>query len=256
MDGLWFRPLSRPAFTRATLICFPFGGGHSGAFRHWAEKLPPDVRLLGVDLPGRGARFGEPPLTRLDAILLPLLGACATLDPARPFVFYGHSLGATIAFELARALVRVGRPAPCHLIVSGRGAPDLPRRSAPIADLSDEAFIAEVRKYQGLPDEVLAHRELLDLFLPLLRADFGVSERYVYAPGPPLPLPLTALGGRRDPMVDVATLDGWSRQTSTAFACRIFDGGHFFPDECLDEVVALLVAALNPQRTDATAAGS
>lgn len=247
MDALWFRPLSQSAHARATLVCFPFGGGHSGAFRHWAARLPSDVRLLGVDLPGRGARFGETLLTNLDAILRPLLAACVALDPEKPFVFYGHSLGATIAFELARALARVGRPLPHHLVVGGRGAPDLPRRSAPIAGLPDDVFLAEVSKYQGLPDEVLAHQELLDLFLPLLRADFGVSERYVYRSGPPLAVPITALGGRSDPMVDVATLTGWSRQTSTTFASRIFDGGHFFPDEFIDEVVALLVDTLNPR---------
>lgn len=253
MDTAWFRPLSRPTFPRITLICFPFGGGHSGAFRTWAAKLPADVRLLGVDLPGRGARFGEPLMTQFETVLPPLLAACSTLDPTRPFAFYGHSLGATIAFELTHALAREHRLMPRHLIVSGRGAPDLPRRTSPIARLDDVAFLAEVRRYQGLPEEVLAHRELLELFLPVLRADFGLSESYVHTPGPPLPLPITAFGGCRDPMVDVATLDGWARQTATTFASHVFDGGHFFPDECVDELIARIAKILGSHLSGAPA---
>jgi medium-chain acyl-[acyl-carrier-protein] hydrolase len=216
----WFSVLAAAARPRATLVCFPFGGGNSAAFRTWSRHLPADVQLLGVDLPGRGARFGEPMFTRVDAVIDALAGQQGYLAQQGRLIFFGHSLGALLAFELARTLELSGAAAPVH-------------------GLPDAQFLEQVQRFEGLPDEVLQHAELLEVFLPILRADFALSESYRCAAQTPLNCDLTVLGGTRDPMVDVATLEPWAQHTRARFDCRTFDGGHFFLHDFAAEIVAL-----------------
>lgn len=243
----WFTVLSAVTRPRATLVCFPFGGGNSSAFRSWARHLPADVRLIGVDLPGRGARFGEPMFTRVDELVDALLGQRATLEWQAPLIFFGHSLGAVIAFELTRALERAGATGPRHLIVSGRGAPHLPRSEPPIHKLSDAQFLEQAQRFQGLPEDALQYSELLELFLPILRADFALSESYRCGSDMPVSCDLTVLGGSDDPMVGVDTLPPWQVYTRGRFALRTFDGGHFFLNDFVADIVALAVPSERPE---------
>jgi medium-chain acyl-[acyl-carrier-protein] hydrolase len=235
----WFSVLAAVARPRATLVCFPFGGGNSSTFRPWSRYLPADVQLLGVDLPGRGARFGEAMFTRVDDVIDALLAQRNYLARQGRLIFFGHSLGALLAFELACALERSGAPAPVHLIASGRGAPHLPRLDPPVHGLPNAQFIEQVKRFQGLPDEVLQHEELLELFLPILRADFALSESYRCTARARLSCDLTALGGTRDPMVGVDTLAPWGKHTRGQFQLHTFDGGHFFVNDFAAEVTAL-----------------
>lgn len=235
----WFSVLAAAHRPRATLVCFPYGGGNAAAFRAWARHTPADVQLLGVELPGRGVRFGEPTLTRVADVIDGLLEQSDFLAQQGDLILFGHSLGALLAFEFARALEHGGAVAPAHLVASGRGAPHLPRREAPVHGLPDAQFLAQVRRFEGLPDAVLQHAELLEIFLPILRADFTLSETYECVPGAPLDCDLTVLGGTRDPMVDVATLAPWREHARGHFACRTFDGGHFFLNDHAAQIVAL-----------------
>jgi len=235
----WFSVLAGVHRPRATLICFAYGGGNAAAFRAWARHAPADVQILGVELPGRGVRFGAAPLTRVADVIDALLAQRDFLAQQGQLILFGHSLGALLAFEFARALQRTGALAPVHLVASGRGAPHLARREAPVHALPDAQFLAQVRRFEGLPDAVLQHAELLEIFLPILRADFALSETYECMPGAPLDCDLTVLGGTRDPMVDVATLAPWREHTRGRFACRMFDGGHFFLNDHAAQIVAL-----------------
>ena len=238
-DSPWIvRPRPRPD-ARVRLFCFPFAGGSSFTYRAWADALPPSIEVAAVRLPGRESRRAEASFRRVG----PLVQALATvLAPwtDRPFAFFGHSMGALVAYELARTLPTP----PVHLYVSGRRAPDHPDLRAPIHALPDAAFVAELRHLNGTPEDVLRHAELLQLVLPVLRADFELCETHVHAPGPPLPCPLTAMGGIADARVPAATLDAWRAQTSSTFARRLFPGDHFYLEAGRPAVLAAIVESL------------
>ncbi len=145
-----------------------------------------------------------------------------------PFVFFGHSMGAAIGYELARELRRRGRPLPLHLFVSGRRAPQLPARDEPIHDLPEPEFIVRLRELNGTPEEVLQHAELMKLLIPLLRADFAVNETYEYVEEPQLDVGISAFGGLADVDVGREDVEAWSVQTRGRFRMRMMPGDHFF----------------------------
>jgi medium-chain acyl-[acyl-carrier-protein] hydrolase len=146
----------------------------------------------------------------------------------KPFAFFGHSMGALISFELARYLRRERMPQPVHLFVSGRRASQLPDADPPFHDMPEPEFIEELRRLNGTPDEILEHPEMIQLVVPLLRADFSVCQTYVYAPEPPLDCPITAYGGVTDPETSDDRLQAWREQTTASFRARVFPGDHFF----------------------------
>ena len=220
------RPRPNPQ-ARLRLFCFPYAGGNVHAFRKWPQQLPPGVEVLAAQLPGRGARMREQPYTSVTA-LVEELGVAVRPLLDRPFAFFGHSMGAIIAFELARLLRGEGGAAPAHLFVSGRRAPQIPDADPPTYNLPDAEFIEEVRRLNGTPPEVLEHPELMGLMLPLLRADFQVVDTYRYADGPPLGCPISAFGGLQDFDVTREQLEAWREQTTSGFVRRMFDGDHFF----------------------------
>jgi len=208
------------------LVCFPYAGGGVPVFRDWPDGLP-NVEVWVAHLPGRGSRLREAPLTRM----LPLVQALARHWPAgsdKPFAFWGHSLGARIAFELVRSLRRQSRPLPAHLLVSACPAPQLPPATPAIHTMPKAAFLAELRRRNGIPEEVAAQPELMELLLPMLRADFAVYETAVYCSEPPLNIPVSAFGGREDPLVSGDSLEAWSQQTSGPFQMSLFAGDHFY----------------------------
>ena len=209
------------------LFCFPYAGGRNLIFRGWQEGLPAAVEVCPVELPGRGRRLREPPFTKLTTLveataeaILPLLD--------KPFAFFGHSMGAMISFELARRLRREHAPTPVHLFVSGRRAPHIPDTDPPTYDLPEPEFLDELRRLNGTPQEVLEHAELIQLMMPLLRADFEVVQTYRYTPGPPLDCPITAFGGLHDVEVPREYLEAWRDYTAAGFTLRMMPGDHFF----------------------------
>lgn len=223
----WFtRPKPNPR-ARLRLFCFPYAGGNAHAFRKWPQQMSPGVEVLAAHLPGRGARMREPPYTSITA-LVEELGRAVRPYLDLPFAFFGHSMGAMIGFELTRLLRREGGEAPAHLFVSGRRAPQIPVTDTPTYNLPDAELIEKVRRLNGTPPEVLEHPELMELMLPLLRADFQVVETYRYVDEPPLGCPISAFGGLQDLEVTREHLEAWREQTTSGFVRRMFDGDHFF----------------------------
>jgi medium-chain acyl-[acyl-carrier-protein] hydrolase len=188
--------------------------------------MPPAIDVCPVDLPGRGRRFREPLHTRLPALLQELVDELQPHVDLR-FALFGHSMGAMIAYELACRLARDGA-VPLCLFVSGRRAPQFPRTEPPIHTLSDGALLAKVRAMDGIPPAIGQNHEMLDLALPILRADFALSESYQYVDGPPLTCPIFALSGTSDVEVSREGLLGWRDRTRSIFRPRFFPGGHFF----------------------------
>ncbi len=145
-----------------------------------------------------------------------------------PFAFFGHSMGALLSFELARELRRQHGIVPVHLFATGKQAPQVPDRDPPIHQLPDPAFLDELRLLNGTPEEVLQHPELMELMLPVLRADMAVSETYVYKREDRLDCSISALGGLQDRQVNYDGLVAWREQTNRSFTLRMFPGNHFF----------------------------
>src|SRR5712691_623251 len=212
---------------RLRLFCFPYAGGTASVFRAWSEHLPPEIEVCPIQLPGRESRLGEVPFSRLPPIVEALAPALRPyLD--KPFAFFGHSMGALIGFELARHLRREGQSDPIHLFVSGHRAPQLPDPNPPIHQLPEPAFIQELRRLKGTSEAVLADPDLMELVMPMLRADFAVSETYLYTPEQPLACPITAFGGLQDKEVSRGEMDAWRVQTQQSFLLCMLPGDHFF----------------------------
>lgn len=212
-------------------------------YRKWPEFLPPAVEVCPVELPGRGARMDETAFTSV----APLIEAAAqALLPYfdRPFAFFGHSMGAIISFELTRYLAAKNLPQPVHLFLSGRRAPQLMVDAAPTYNLPEPEFVEELRRLDGTPEEVLAHPELMQLLIPLLRADFALCQTYISEPGPPVRCPITTFGSLEDSSVSRSQLEGWQEQTTAAFSLQMFPGNHFFLLSAQRDVLRILTKKL------------
>lgn len=232
---------------RATLrlFCVPYAGGSASVYREWVRSLPAHVEVYGIQLPGRSNRYSEPLLTEVPAVVDGVGGSIAPLLD-RPFAFFGHSLGALLAFELTRwTRRRLGR-LPEHLIVSGRRAPHLPPTPPLTYQRPDDELIAELAELCGTPMEILGNAELMAMMLPTVRADFQLSETYEYVPDVPLSCPMTVLGGSEDEESEEDRLPAWQRHTTGPFDVHVFDGGHFFIQSQETEVLALLRGLLEP----------
>lgn len=208
------------------LFCFPYAGGSEIAYRTWQQNLPEAIEVLPIQLPGRGPRMREPALTRL-APLAQALAQSLRPEMDLPFALFGHSMGGLIAFELARQLRREGGPLPVHLFISAKCCPkDADDLWA--GELPDSELIQILRRFEGTPKEVLENEELMQLLLPVIRADMELCNAYVCDPEPPLPCPITAFGGLQDQRSGRKCLEGWKEYTTGRFTLRMFPAGHFF----------------------------
>ncbi|HKY05779.1 MAG TPA: alpha/beta fold hydrolase [Blastocatellia bacterium] len=209
------------------LFCFPYAGAGAAIYYSWANGSLDNVEVCAVELPGRGTRMQEPALTSIQSQVDSVFGGIHKhLD--KPFAFWGHSMGSIIAFELTRRLSLESNLAPAHLFVSGRQAPHIPDKFAPTYNLPEPDLLRDLKRLNGTPREVLESPELMQLVLPMLRADLEAIDTYSYKPGAKIGCPITVFGGVRDPEVDRAGLEGWSEHTTAAFSLRMLPGDHFF----------------------------
>ncbi|MEH2439517.1 thioesterase II family protein [Nostoc sp.] len=209
------------------LFCFPYAGGNAAIFRTWPNNLPSNVEVCAVEYPGRGRQIQSAPLTRLE----PLVEAIApVLMPYldKPFAFFGYSMGGLVSFELTRLLRSYYSLSPFHLFISARRAPQIQPTKPPLHILSDADLLNELRSLNGTPKAVLENPELMQIFLPVLRADFAVIETYIYTQKQPLECPITVFGGLEDQEVSHEALQAWREQTIAAFSLHQFNSGHFF----------------------------
>jgi medium-chain acyl-[acyl-carrier-protein] hydrolase len=250
-DG--FRPFAPPEAAirlrhdpaaQLRLFCLPHAGVGASIYHPWSRLLPPEIQICPVQLPGRENRIRERPATRLPDLIRGLADA---VDPGLdlPFAIFGHSMGAAIGFELARELRRRNRGTPRRLVMSGGRAPHLPPRLTPLAGLQAGQFLEAVQERYGcFSSEILQAREMLDLVLPILRADLKLFETYQCTVEPPLDCPVSVFGGIEDATVTQDELADWSCHTTAGFDLCMLPGGHFFPQESRDEVLRALEARL------------
>jgi medium-chain acyl-[acyl-carrier-protein] hydrolase len=227
----WIRCQIPNPEARLRLFFFPFAGGTAAVYNSWCDELLANlgrtIEFCSVHYPGHDATRTEALLSELSLLLDLLVPAIASYG-AIPCAFFGHSMGALVSFELARQLRRQRMPGPVHLIVSGHRAPQLPNPRPSIHRLPDVEFQAQLRELGGTPEMVLQDPELMELLLPVLRADFAMCENYTYATEEPLDCSITAFGGNNDAKLSREELSAWQTQTRKSFSIRRFPGGHFF----------------------------
>ena len=238
--------LRRPGQQAALrLFCFCYAGGNAAVYLPWQTALGQQIEVCAVQLPGRGARFSEPLLQDIDSVVPAIIQAMTPLLD-RPFAFFGHSLGALLAYETTHHLQERGAPMPHHLVVSGAQGPRLRTPKRQLHLLDDAELICELKRYAGTPDEVLESPELLALILPILRADFHMAFKYTGRERPPLPVPITVFAGRDDEFDSKAQYEDWFNDTSLQGELHWFDGGHFFINSAKDLVLERLSTLLKP----------
>jgi medium-chain acyl-[acyl-carrier-protein] hydrolase len=241
-SSTWFVRLRPNPGAAMRLYCFPYAGGSIPVFRSWLSELPGTVEMVIVQLPGRGTRILEKPYENSSEAVPELVDALM-VDVDRPYAFFGHSLGALLCFEAARNLQQVGS-IPRIIFASGRSAPQLPDPNEPIHRLPDTEFIRKLLEFDGTPKEILENPDLLEIFLPVLRADFRMNETYQFQPGIKLDCDLTVYGGDQDKRVPLTHLHAWSVLTNRQFSVRIFPGNHFFLHSAQDSLLKTINPAL------------
>lgn len=229
-DSCWFSP-QRPqsaAHLPALLLAVPFAGGNEHVYRPWLPLLPPWLEVQTVQLPGRGRRFHQCNDLSIEQMAAAIVADLPALVANRPWVLFGHSMGARIAFEMLHLLPAALQPV--AVVLSGARAPFLPPTTRDVANKDRAAFIQLLREMNGTPAEILQNDELLDLFLPMLQRDFAHVEQY-RSPADRLPLagpPCWIFGGDADPDISAADLAAWQQCFSTPVAVTVLSGDHFF----------------------------
>ena len=240
--GGWLRRYRPADDATLRLVCFPHAGGSASAYLRFAATLAPaGVEVLAVQYPGRQDRRREPFRDSVEDLVEALLPELRQWTRG-PFALFGHSLGATLAFETARRLAQYEEN-PAHLFLSGRRAPVVPRTDTAYL-LDDRSLIERVTRLQGTDPVVLQDEELLRMVLPAIRSDYAMAGAYRYRPGPPLSLPTTVLTGDDDPNVTPSDAQRWSEVVAGPFALHVLPGGHFFLNDRTAQVCSLIEEAL------------
>ncbi|MFE6525379.1 thioesterase II family protein [Streptomyces sp. NPDC057794] len=248
---LWIRRFRPSPDAAGRLVCFPHAGGSASFYVPVADALSPGVDVLAIQYPGRQDRRNEPGPASVAELADGVAAALAGWDD-RPLTFFGHSMGALVAFETARRMERTGA-GPVRLFASGRRAPSR-TRDEHVHTLDDDGVVAELRALAGTDAKVLQDEELLRMVLPAIRSDYRAVETYRCEPGARLRCPVTVLTGDADPRTSLEEARAWSGHTEGDCDVRVFSGGHFFLSERPGEVLAVLTEHFAAGRTTGPAA--
>ncbi|MEW6993764.1 thioesterase II family protein [Colwelliaceae bacterium MEBiC 14330] len=246
MKDAWFIRKKTDVEIKARLFCFPYAGGNSATYSKWQEYLPKNVELILIQPPGRTTRLFEQPFDSMEALVADLSTAITDLLD-KPYLFFGHSLGSRVAFELLCQLQSKQLTMPECLIVSGSSAPHLKRDAIMDWQQSDEDFITSLKTLGGTPSEFFEHEELIKLSLPMLRADFKISDLY-RAKVIKLPLQFHVLSGTEDHDITEENLLAWQALSAKDITLNYINGGHFYIDknaqEVLDNIIPIIDKAV------------
>jgi surfactin synthase thioesterase subunit len=240
----WFTDFGQSHNKAARIFAFPYSGAGTVVYQSWVKEFAQkDISLLGVQLPGRENRYKETLMTDLRTLINQLTDEIQPLTD-KPFVFFGHSLGGLIAFELCRELRRRNQSLPAHLFISAFRTPDMPNPNPELHNLNDQQLIQKIREYGGTPESILSSVELMALFTPILKADFKLFETYEHQREAPLACPVTTFCGRADNIVKPEYMKNWSQQSASLVKHHLLPGAHFFLDQCKQAILEQITAAL------------
>ena len=242
-ENLWIRRYAPAADAPSRLVCFPHAGGSASYFHPAARRLADRVDVVALQYPARQDRRREPAITTIARYADEITDVLLSL-PDRPTVFFGHSMGAVLAFEVAVRLERLAGPAPGALIASGRQAPSVSRNES-VHLRDDDGILAELNLLNGTESALLADDEILRMTLPAIRADYTAIETYRCPAGRVVHCPITVLVGDDDPRTTIADAESWRAHTTGGFRMRVFPGGHFFLNRCQSEVLREMTTELD-----------
>jgi medium-chain acyl-[acyl-carrier-protein] hydrolase len=235
---------------KVQLFCIPFAGGHAAYFNSWKAHLPPWVELIPVELAGRGKRFGESGYESMtEAVDDVYSQICAAVRDGVSYAVFGHSLGSMITYEVSHKLKEMNVKQPLHLFVSAKNAPHTysSAKNKFIHQLSDREFIQEIIGLGGTSTELMEHKELLNLFIPVIRKDYKIAETYEHVPrAEKLDIGISVLYGIDDTYSD-DEISAWQEQTELRCRFYAFDGGHFYLNDHLPKITKLIVRTLEQE---------
>jgi pyochelin biosynthesis protein PchC len=247
-DSLWVRTLRPAPSARLRLVCFPHAGGAASFFRDWSGSLPSDVELWAIQYPGRENRIKEPLITDMHTLAARVTDELSPLLDL-PTVFFGHSMGAAVAYEVVRRLTSSGEHhAVRHLLVSGCAAPHRARAFAGQEGahlLDDNQLVAMLKRLGAGRIELLDDLDMRSVLLPAIRNDYGLIQAYAGRLEPELRTDVTAFAGQQDDAVHSDDLHAWAEVTQGRFLLRSFPGGHFYLAHHTDEVLRFVNDALD-----------
>jgi len=226
----------KPA-SHINLFCLPYAGGSATSYRIFSKTTFNHTRFHAVELPGRGVRIKEKCLTNIDLLAEDII---SSLEKRlhEPYSFYGHSMGALLAYVATRKIVAKKLDTPVCLFLSACEGPLL-YNAQELLQLSDVELVSRLRSYGGTPSLVLEHQELMDFFLPIIRADFSVLGSFTYCSSDPLNLPIELFIGNEDE-VTLTEAEVWERETNANFTIRVFKGGHFFIFDHYQKIASII----------------
>lgn len=239
----WLRCVRPNPHATIRLLCLPHAGGAASAYAMWPRAMPRHIEVWAAQLPGRENRLSESTQVDWASLICKLAEAVGSIADG-PLLCFGHSMGALMAFELARYLRHHTAFAFQGLLLSGHRAAHLAPNSVPIHHLPDDAFIQKVAEFEGLPMTLVNSADFREIWLPSLRADFTLCERYRYVIDAPLNCPIVALGGVQDGHVRPSDLRAWAMHTHSAFRMHMLPGGHFYLHEQRERFMQTLLLEL------------
>lgn len=228
LNKLLYTPIPKP-YAPFRLICFPYAGGNISTYRSWSENIHNELELTLIQLPGRAFRLTEPAYENMEHLVGDVILALQYLPPKKN-IFFGHSMGAKIAYDLALKLFTLQQELPTHIFISGCSAPTLDQEKELIHLLPDDKFIEKLGDFDGTPKALLENAELMSLVLPALRADFKISENYKKNIKIKIPTTVSVFCGKEDKLIQKGT-EAWSNLFSACTGVHWFDGNHFFIEQ-------------------------
>lgn len=249
----WFTDSNRNPSTR--LFCFPYSGGSSQTFSGWEHQLPKAASVCMVQLPGRWTRIDEAPVPNMTDLANEIVSAIGDRSQS-PFSFLGYSMGAVLAFEVARQLKEKGLPQPHHLYAISAPAPHLPRTSS-LHKLPRAEFLARLHElFNGLGSLFEADIDSQDVFIRLLRADIEALETYSVVPGDQFDFPVSVFGGKFDPSTSVENMSKWRELTRSQFESHFFNSGHFLDQQAVEDILKAISYDMDGIIRNTTAIGN
>lgn len=225
------------------LFCFPFAGGSKYSYHKYLRYTNDIVKIVPLEYPGRGARIDEDLLKNIEEIVEDVYSNIKN-KINQPYAFYGHSMGAAIAYLLTKKIIDDDFSPPLHLFLTGRGGPSSNFSDPPKYLLPKKEFIRELMKMGGSPDEVLNSKEVMSFFEPIIRADFQALETYKYKETLPFDIPISVMIGREENIV-LGDAQSWQKETSREVEIKLFPGNHFFINDYPFEIMQLILEKLS-----------
>jgi medium-chain acyl-[acyl-carrier-protein] hydrolase len=224
--GADYIPIFVNPLSTMVLVCFHFAGGSAQSFFTWRDADKNGFDLFAAELPGRGRRTREAFVDSIPELAMNLADSMSTL-PNKPYVFFGHSLGALIAYETARVLIARGHHGLTKLIISARQSPDCISVSEGLPLLDEGSLTSYLRNLAGTPEVVLKNEDLMRMVIPILRADLELIYNHKHVPSKAMDIPIITIGAINDDYVTFESLLGWGNMTTAAFQLHMIKGGHF-----------------------------